>query len=138
MWRRGGGPALLGLLTTFSLFPFPSLSLQSPIVSFFPLNTCLFSLSLPLMMMPKVAFENSGKKVVLHCTVLLHHEGGKGFALLCNKSISPFCICLTAFLRSFIYNKCFSIQFNFTKNQNSLCNKAGYTAIQSRMVGQER
>ena len=26
------------------------------------------------MMMPKVAFENSGKKVVLHCTVLLHHE----------------------------------------------------------------
>ena len=65
-----GGPALLGLLVIdhFHLFP---VSLSNPQLSHFPfINPLSLSLSLPLMMIPKVDIENLGK-IVVFCELAL-------------------------------------------------------------------
>ena len=78
-WSAGGGGLapleLSGHLTNPSV---SLLSLQSPIVSLYPLNSSSLSLSLilPLMMMPKVVFENLGK-IVRFCSSALYSPSWK-------------------------------------------------------------
>ena len=77
------------------------LSLQSPIVSLSPLNSSPLSLSLilPLMMMPKVVFENLGK-IVRFCSSALYSPSWKykSFSVLYYRClrwrfVTSLCIC---------------------------------------------